>query len=70
MSRKSFIQNTLPTLFFLLQYFLVGRRGNVRVPATYFEKEPHMILIYISHCKKTHMDKHCQNYDLKFLSRL
>ena len=44
MSQKNFIPNTLS--FFIFQYFLVGRRLDVRVPATYFEKELHMILIY------------------------
>ena len=46
MSQKNFIPNTLSFLFF--QYFLVGRRWDVRVPATYFEKELRVILIYTS----------------------
>lgn len=49
--------------FLFTSIFSSWQEGDVRAPATYFEKEPHMILIFISHCKKTHMDKHCQNYD-------
>ena len=62
MSQKNFIPNTL--FFLIFQYFLVGRRWDVRVPATYFEKELHMILIYtlVTEKKKPHIDKHCQNY--------
>lgn len=35
--------------------------GDVRVAAICFEKEPHVILIYINYSYKIHMDKQCQN---------